>query len=263
LIESRQQAHAMLAFQLAAGADEAIGASALDWRQIKGPPPAAYSAAAKPQPIKAAAPAPVPGPAPAGRDAAAIAEACQTLAELQAALAAFDGCALKQAATNLVFADGNPAAPVMFVGEAPGREEDAQGKPFVGESGQLLDRMLAFIGIDRTGCYIANTVPWRPPGNRAPDAGEIAACLPFLRRQIVLASPKILILLGNISLKAVLGRPDGITRLRGQWLEYQAGERTIPVMATYHPAYLLRQPGQKRDAWRDLLSLSERLASYR
>jgi DNA polymerase len=253
LIDPRE-ARAMLAFQLEAGADEAIGPIARDWRQTVAP-------------VVRSVPVPKPSlqpiPARDAQDAMRIAEACATLAELKAALAAFDGCALKQTATNLVFADGNPAAPVMFIGEAPGREEDAQGLPFVGESGQLLDRMLAHIGIDRTGCYIANSVPWRPPGNRVPAAEEIAACLPFVRRQIVLAAPKILILLGNIALKTILGRPEGITRLRGQWFEYQAGELTIPVMATYHPAYLLRQPGQKRDAWRDLLSLRERLAGYR
>lgn len=188
----------------------------------------------------------------AARDAARTAA---SLEELRALLEAFDGCPLKRTATQLVFADGNPAAKVMFVGEAPGRDEDVQGLPFVGRSGRLLDLMLASIGLDRTSAYIANVIPWRPPGNRTPTPQETAICLPFIRRQVELADPDILVCLGGPSAQALLNASEGITKLRGRVMPYDTGSRTIKAIATFHPAYLLRTPLGKRYAWRDLLAI--------
>jgi DNA polymerase len=188
------------------------------------------------------------------------AERAQTLDELRRALDSFDGCALRKTATQLVFADGDPQARVMLVGEAPGAEEDRAGKPFVGRSGQLLDRMLAAIGLDRTSAYITNVVPWRPPGNRTPTPLETAACLPFTRRHIELSACEILVCLGNPSTQILLGAKDGIMRTRGRWLEYDAGSRTLRAMPMLHPAFLLRQPGHKRLAWRDMRELARALA---
>jgi DNA polymerase len=160
-----------------------------------------------------------------------------------------------------VFADGNPAAKVMVIGEAPGADEDRAGLPFVGVSGQLLDRMLACIGLDRATAYITNVIFWRPPGNRQPTPAEIAACLPFVERHIELVSPELLVLVGGASAKTILARGEGITKLRGRWHDYESAgmSRPIPAMPTYHPAFLLRQPVLKRDAWRDLLAIQERL----
>jgi DNA polymerase len=188
----------------------------------------------------------------AARYAAATAA---TLEELRSTLAGFEGCNLRFTATNLVFADGNPQARVMFVGEAPGFEEDLQGLPFVGRSGQLLDRMLTAIGLDRASAYIANVIPWRPPGNRTPTPQETEICRPFIERQIALADPDFLILLGGASAKQLLQTNEGILKLRGRWRVYRTGLREVRAMATLHPAYLLRQPLQKRLAWRDLLTL--------
>ena len=178
---------------------------------------------------------------------------------MRAALDAFEGCGLRKTATQLVFADGNPEGRVMFVGEAPGRDEDIQGVPFVGRSGHLLDRMLAAIGLDRTQVYIANVVPWRPPGNRTPTPQETATCRPFIARQIELADPDILICLGAPAAAELMNNKQGILRFRGQWREFDTGKRKIKAMATLHPAYLLRQPLQKRLAWRDFLALKEAL----
>lgn len=183
-----------------------------------------------------------------------------SLEELQQILGTFEGCNLRLTAKNLVFADGNPTASLMFVGEAPGRDEDIHGKPFVGRSGQLLDRMLMAIGLDRTNAYIANVVPWRPPGNRTPTPQETELCKPFIQRQIALANPDVLVFLGAASAKSLLGVQDGIRRLRGRWMEYDTGERKIACMATYHPAYLLRSPLEKRLSWRDFLSIKARMA---
>jgi DNA polymerase len=183
------------------------------------------------------------------------ARSARTLDELRDILDRFEGCALKATASRLVFADGAPDAEVMFVGEAPGRDEDIQGKPFVGRSGQLLDRMLAAIGLDRTRAYIANVVPWRPPGNRDPTPQETTICRPFIERQIELVNPKILVCLGARSAQALLGVTDGILKLRGRWLEHEIGGHRIRAMATLHPAYLLRQPVQKRLAWRDFRAI--------
>jgi DNA polymerase len=198
-------------------------------------------------------------------DAREAAKAAVDLAALRAALEQFDGCALKRTATNLVFADGNPEAEVMLIGEAPGADEDRQGKPFVGVSGQLLDRMMASIGLDRSTFYITNVCFWRPPGNRKPTEAELAAQLPFVTRHIELVRPKLLVLVGGSSAQGLLGLNDGITRLRGRWFDYQspAMAAPIPTIPIFHPAYLLRQPGLKREAWRDLLKLRERLASLR
>jgi DNA polymerase len=188
------------------------------------------------------------------------AAACGSLAELQAALAGFDDCALKETALNLCFADGNPEAQVMLIGEAPGAEEDRQGKPFVGPSGQLLDRMLATIGLDRGSVYITNVIYWRPPGNRSPTQAEIAACQPFLERQIELLRPRLIVFVGGIAARALLGVQEGVTKLRGRRFAYTTGEgRTIPALVMFHPAYLLRQPGHKRLAWRDLLAIRRQL----
>jgi DNA polymerase len=193
----------------------------------------------------------------AAREAAGSAA---SLEELRTILNRFEGCALHRTATQLCFARGNPQARIMFVGEAPGYEEDKAGLPFVGRSGRLLDRMMAAIGLDETSVYIANIVPWRPPGNRTPTPQESAICLPFLRRQIELANPDILVCLGNPSAQAVLGTREGITRIRGRWFTFDTGTREIRAMATLHPAYLLRQPLQKRLAWRDFLAIRKALS---
>ncbi len=193
--------------------------------------------------------------------AAARAEAAgaATLDALRDVMLRFDGCNLKKTATQLVFADGNPAARVMLIGEAPGREEDLDGRPFVGRSGKLLDRMLAAIGLDRSSVYIANVVPWRPPGNRTPSPLETEICRPFLARQIELVDPAVLVSLGGAAAKVLAGSTDGILKLRGKWLSYRLGDRDVPCLATLHPAYLLRQPLQKRLAWRDFLTLKRRI----
>ena len=171
-------------------------------------------------------------------------------------MASFEGCSLKLTATNMVFADGNPQAKIMVVGEAPGADEDKQGLPFVGLSGQLLDRMLATIGLSRKeNLYISNIVPWRPPGNRQPTTQEIALCQPFIERHIELINPKILILVGGISAKTILRSSEGIMKLRGQWHTFQTAQLRDPIktIATFHPAFLLRSPGQKAQVWADLL----------
>lgn len=189
-----------------------------------------------------------------------MASSAATLEELREQLAAFDGCNLKFTAKNLVFADGNPAAPIMFVGEAPGREEDLEGVPFIGRSGQLLDRMFAAIGLDRTNVYIANTIPWRPPGNRTPTPLETEICRPFFERQIELANPRLLVALGGPAAKALTNATEGILRLRGNWKAHLTTSGIqIPVMPTLHPAYLLRNPAQKRFAWRDFVNVKMRL----
>lgn len=195
------------------------------------------------------------------RAAQEAAAAASTLEELRAALDAFEGCSLKRTATQLVFSDGNPQARIMLVGEAPGADEDRAGKPFVGRAGRLLDLMLASIGLDRDKVYIANVVPWRPPGNRTPTPAETAICLPFTRRQIELVSPDYLVCLGAAATQTLLGVKDGIGRARGRAYEYElsgAGEpRNIRAFAMLHPAYLLRQPANKKYAWADLRALKK------
>ncbi|MFG1420362.1 uracil-DNA glycosylase [Roseixanthobacter liquoris] len=189
-----------------------------------------------------------------------MAHAAASLDDLRAIMEVFDGCPLKRTATRMVFADGNPEARIMFVGEAPGRDEDEQGLPFVGRSGRLLDLMLGAIGLDRTSAYIANVIPWRPPGNRTPTPQETAICLPFIRRQIQLADPDILVCLGGPSAQALLAVNEGITRMRGKLVEYDTGTRVIRALPTFHPAYLLRTPLGKRLVWRDLLAVEALLA---
>jgi DNA polymerase len=196
-----------------------------------------------------------------GLSAHEVAAAAPNLPTLRACLERFEGCGLKRTATQLVFADGIPGSSVMFVGEAPGGDEDRIGRPFVGRAGQLLDRMLKSIGLDRGQVYIANVVPWRPPGNRTPTPEETQACLPFIRRQIELARPEILVCLGGSSAQTLLGVKNGITRARGSWFEYSCADgRLLRAFAMFHPAYLLRQPAQKRLAWMDLRSLARALA---
>lgn len=215
------------------------------------PPRAGQPAPASVRPNAAAATA----PDDAALSARMLAQGAETLEALKEALSRFEGCALKATAKSLVFADGNPNGRVMIVGEAPGADEDRIGLPFVGRSGQLLDRMLAAIGLSRKDdVYIANLLPWRPPGNRTPTPQEVAICLPFIQRQIQLADPDILLCIGGPSAQGLLGL-SGILASRGKWLEYDTGTRHIPAMATLHPAYLLRQPLQKRLAWRDMRAL--------
>lgn len=204
---------------------------------------------------------PVVSPDAAVMAAREAARTAQNLDELRALLDSFEGCMLRTTATQLVFASGTPGARVMFVGEAPGRDEDIAGEPFVGRSGKLLDLMLQAIGLDRTKTYIANVVPWRPPGNRTPTPHETAICLPFIRRQIELANPDVLVCLGQPSTQTLLGTREGITRTRGRWLKFDTGTREIRAMPTFHPAFLLRSPLQKRFVWRDLLALKRALAA--
>ena len=190
-----------------------------------------------------------------------LASACSNLEELEAAVRAFEGCTLKKTATNTGFADGNPQARIMFVGEAPGADEDRQGKPFVGASGKLFDKMVNSIGLDRNSLYITNILFWRPPGNRNPASNEIAVCLPFLERHIELVSPDILVPLGGPATKTILGVQEGITRLRGQWHPYQSKNLLTPIatIPLFHPAYLLRSPGHKGKTWQDLISIKDKL----
>ena len=199
-------------------------------------------------------------PDAAAMTARTLAETAANLDDLRALMDGFHGCALRLTAKQLVFGDGNPQARVMFVGEAPGREEDLEGRPFVGRSGQLLDRMLAAIGLDRSTAYIANIIPWRPPGNRDPSLQETQICLPFIRRQIALVDPNVLVCLGKPSMAGLLGITDGIKRTRGRWLPYDTGTREIRALATFHPAFLLRSPLEKRLAWRDMLAVKKALA---
>jgi len=210
------------------------------------------------RPVQAAADLPDTAQIALAREAAAQAS---TLEELREKLAAFDGCNLKFTAKNLCFADGDPASDIMFIGEAPGRDEDMEGLPFVGKSGQLLNRMIESIGLKRENVYIANTIPWRPPGNRTPTPLETELCRPFIERQIELAAPKLLVALGGPAGKALTGATEGILRLRGNWKVHRTPSGVeIPVMPTLHPAYLLRTPAQKRFAWRDFLAVKLKLA---
>jgi DNA polymerase len=193
-------------------------------------------------------------------EARKLAAACNTLDELREAMTKFEGCPLKFRATNMVFADGNPDADIMLVGEAPGREEDLQGTPFVGRAGDLLDRILASIGLTRDKVFIGNTLPWRPPGDRNPTPAETAVCLPFLTRKIELVAPKIIITLGAASSKTIFDSNESILRLRGKWREIEVGAHKCEAIATLHPAYLLKQPAQKALVWRDMLALKQKLA---
>jgi DNA polymerase len=257
------------------GVDEVIGTHAVDrlapGRSYRGeagaaagsasPAPAASVPGAGAPARRAAAPSHLlQSPGGAVASAREIAAACPDLAALEAAAGAFDGCALRETALHCCFADGGTEAEVMLIGEAPGAEEDRLGRPFVGQSGKLLDRMLATIGLPRNSVYITNVIYWRPPGNRSPTQAEIAACQPFLERQIELLKPKIIVFLGGSAARGLLGVKEGVSKLRGRLFVHTTADGTrIPAMVTFHPAFLLRQPGQKRLAWRDLLSLKKRL----
>jgi len=261
----------LLAFYLEAGVDCALAEEPVN-RLSESERPADLKAAPsgdinparaiRPAPAAFVAPANEPLPTPdaaiaAAREAARTAASLEILRDL---LEKFDGCALKSTATRLVFADGNPKARIMFVGEAPGRDEDIEGLPFVGRSGKLLDRMIASIGLDRTKVYIANVIPWRPPGNRTPTPQETQICLPFIQRQIELVDPDILVTLGNPSTQTLLSTREGIMKTRGRWFNYDTGTRVIRAIATFHPAYLLRSPSYKRLSWQDLRAIAKALA---
>ena len=260
---SREQAVALLEWLVESGADEAIAEAPVNRTVARpSPPPPERKQAPVPIPtVPSSAPIPAMS-ASAAQSSEAIALACQTLAELKAALSAFEGCDLKRYATNLVFADGNPSGGIMFIGEAPGADEDRIGRPFVGRAGQLLDRMLASIGLDRQKVYITNIVNWRPPANREPSPEEAGICLPFLHRHLELASPRLLVLLGAVPVRHLTGL-HGILRSRGRWETYRfrSSGHEIPVMLTLHPAYLLRQPSAKRLAWQDFLAIYEKVTA--
>ncbi|MSO96741.1 MAG: uracil-DNA glycosylase [Rhodospirillaceae bacterium] len=250
---------ALLRWHLEAGVDETIGEEPINRYAATSSPAAPIVVAARPAPA-----APVLAPGAPKPTSAHLAQECKTLAELKLAVESYDGCALKSFATRTVFADGNPNARVMVIGEAPGEDEDRQGLPFVGVSGKLLDRMLGSIGLDRaTNAYITNVVFWRPPGNRKPTAEEIVLCLPFVQRHIELLDPALLLLVGGPAASTILANPQGITKIRGKWFDYETPglPRPVPTMATFHPAYLLRSPQQKRFAWRDLLTVKQKLDS--
>lgn len=255
-------ARQLLAFYLEAGVDCALSETPVN--RLSEDAATEERPAAKPALFRTANPAPapvladpVPAPDAAITSAREIAPKAASLQELRALLERFDGCALKSTATRLVFADGNPEAKIMFVGEAPGRDEDLEGLPFVGRSGKLLDLMMASIGLNRSNAYIANIIPWRPPGNRDPSPQETQICLPFIRRQIELVDPDVLVCLGKPSSQAVLDLKDGIMKTRGKWFDYDTGTRKIKAMATFHPAYLLRSPIYKRMTWQDLRAIQK------
>lgn len=269
--DPEKAARDLLRFYADAGVDALVGEEPVDRfaepaaAQKETPAPAAErrplampaaSAVRTPAPSIAAPPPPEEA-VMAAREAARKAA---TLDDLRAILERFEGCALRATAKRLVFSDGNPKARLMFVGEAPGREEDIEGLPFVGRSGKLLDLMLHAIGLDRTQVYIANIVPWRPPGNRDPSLHETSICLPFIQRQIELVDPQILVCLGKPSTATLLGVTDGIRKTRGRWLAYRNGAQEVRAMPTFHPAYLLRSPLEKRFAWKDFLAVKKALA---
>jgi uracil-DNA glycosylase family 4 len=260
----------LLTFYLEAGVDCALSEEPIDRLSdsgqgdaLKTPSPATETIAARalrPASTSMAAKAePMPAPDAAIATAREAARTAASLEILRDMLEKFDGCALKSTATRLVFADGNPKARIMFVGEAPGRDEDIEGLPFVGRSGKLLDRMIASIGLDRSKVYIANVIPWRPPGNRTPTPQETQICLPFIQRQIELVDPDILVTLGNPSTQTLLSTREGIMKTRGRWFNYDTGTRVIRALATFHPAYLLRSPSYKRLSWQDLRAIAKAL----
>jgi uracil-DNA glycosylase family 4 len=268
---ARDAALALLQWQIEMGADEAIGEVAPN--RLAPPAPAPSPAPPRPAPARpgpsfvqpnvAAPPRALTESAAAPVQSARILAAqAETIDALGALIAGFDACPLKRTATNTVFVDGNPEAPVLIIGEAPGADEDRIGKPFVGRAGQLLDRMLTAIGLDRSGVQITNVIYWRPPGNRKPTAAEIASCLPFVFRHIVLSRPKVLVLAGGTAASTLLDVTDGITRLRGKWFDLAVPglEEPLPTLPMFHPAFLLRSPERKREAWRDLLALRAKLA---
>jgi DNA polymerase len=254
----------LLAWYQEIGVDETISESSIDKVQTPiAPKPATEKQAAplhqapmqKPQ-SKAV---PMPSQPQIVASAKDLVKDVKNLEELRQVMENFDGCALKKTATNLVFGDGNPKSKIMLIGEAPGADEDREGLPFVGQSGKLLANIMTSIGLDRTSYYITNVIPWRPPGNRAPTPLETAMCLPFVEKHIELVNPNVIVMVGATSLKALLDKTDGITKLRGKFFDYQNCylEKPIKAFAIYHPAYLLRSPGQKRKMWSDMLMLKE------
>ena len=254
----------LLAFYLEAGVDcalmdEPVNRIAEAGVAAPSDPPQSVAVRTAPVAMPAVRTEALPAPEVAIQSAREAARTAPSLEVLRAMLEQFDGCALKSTATRLVFADGNPQARVMFVGEAPGRDEDIEGLPFVGRSGQLLNRMMAAIGLDRTTAYIANVIPWRPPGNRTPTPQETQICLPFIQRQIELVNPDVLVTLGNPSTQTLLSVRDGIMKTRGRWFDYDTGSRVIRALPTFHPAYLLRSPSYKRLAWQDLRAIATAL----
>jgi uracil-DNA glycosylase family 4 len=272
---ARDDLAALLKWYVDSGLDESIGEAPVD--RFAAPSPPTVRPAAAPGTVRAVqspvsqavqrppspvvrAPVPIESPQLV-EDARQVARGCTSLAELEAAIRGFEGCALKRTAKNTVFADGVAGAPVMVVGEAPGADEDRLGKPFVGVSGQLMDRMFEAIGMSRErDVYITNILFWRPPGNRTPTLAEQAMCLAFTRRHIELAQPKALILAGGTSAKAILDTTEGIMRLRGKWTTLRLDDGTeVPALPTFHPAYLLRTPASKRQSWYDLLAVDKKL----
>lgn len=255
----------LLRFYAESGVDDALEDAPVDRFAVSEPvrTPAPKPETPRVMPPAAAPPRTQPAAVPDEAQAAKAREAARsaaTLEELRDILSGFDGCNLKFTAKTTVFADGNPDGGIMFIGEAPGREEDIEGLPFVGRSGQLLDKMLAAIGLDRSRAYIANVIPWRPPGNRTPTPLETEICRPFIERQIELARPKIIVTLGGPSAKTILNAQEGVMRLRGSWrVHVTASGVEIPAMPTLHPAYLLRNPAHKKLAWRDFLEVKTKL----
>jgi len=269
---AREDLESLLRWYVDQGIDESIGEEAVDRFAAPAaqaaPPPIQQQAPTAPTPIRPApaAPAPLRGPVPIEspqlvEDARALAQRCNSVEELEAAVRTFEGCALKRTAKNTVFADGVVGSPVMVVGEAPGADEDRLGKPFVGVSGQLMDRMFDAIGMSRErDLYITNILFWRPPGNRTPTLAEQAICMAFTRRHIELARPKVLVLAGGTAAKSVLDTTEGIMRLRGKWTNLALDDGSaVPTLPTFHPAYLLRTPASKRQSWQDLLAIDKKL----
>ncbi len=257
---------ALLAWYQAMGVDEAIADTPTDWFAVSARPVRAPETPALRPPMQSRARPARPRPANATlapdeavSDARARAASAATLEELRQAVESFEGCGLKTTAKHTCFKRGSDQARVMMIGEAPGRDEDLQGAPFVGRAGQLLDQMLAAIGLSEDDVYITNIVYWRPPGNRTPSAPEVEACRPFLMRQIELLDPEIIVLIGGPASQSLLGTTEGITRLRGKWREVEVGGKMRRVLPTLHPAYLLRTPAAKRLAWRDLLAIEDAL----
>jgi DNA polymerase len=273
MIYNNRQALEILPWYHEAGVDEAVSDHSTDFfaknetsaataKAVKATPPATPPAK-PPLGHRSSAPARIPQASSVldagetANDARSLAQSAKTLEDLKAALQQFDGCGLKATATNLVFGDGAVDARIMFIGEAPGSDEDIQGVPFVGRSGQLLDRMLAAIGLNRQNAYIANVIPWRPPGNRTPTPHETAVCRPFIDRQIELVSPEVIVFLGGVAAKEMLDTATGILRLRGKWTSFKGKDAEYPALPTLHPAYLLRQPAQKRLAWSDFILIRQ------
>ncbi len=269
--DSPEQLLALLKWYRAAGVDLGVGDKPIDRfvhahmsatsvkSESHSTPLSLPGQAFAPRPASPSQSAPAPAPPATNADpeeAEKLAQGAGSLDELRKRLEKYEGCGLKLRATQMVFADGNPQAKIMLIGEAPGRDEDLQGKPFVGRSGQLLDRMLYAIGLDRTSVYIANTVPWRPPGNRTPSPLEISLCMPFLVRQVELVAPKIIVTLGAAATQTMFGEKLSILKTRGRWRDIKVGAHAAKAMPTLHPAFLLRQPVQKRQAWQDMLAIA-------